>query len=100
VPKPSRNFNHFPAIVSRPQCFFNVCRHFGEKKLDEPIGFRETAESIPSRNGVARWYFFIQKTTILQGLGMENVGTFNGHLEYFIVIWYIILSFGIFIIIW
>jgi hypothetical protein len=43
--------------------------------------------------------FFIQKTTILRGLGMENVGTLNGHLEYFIVIWYILFQLVYFIII-
>jgi hypothetical protein len=33
---------------------------------------------------------------ILDGLGMENVAIFYGHLEYFTTVWYIIWHFGIF----
>jgi hypothetical protein len=32
----------------------------------------------------------------LKGLAMENVGTFYGHLLYFVTIWYISWSFAIF----
>jgi ferric iron reductase protein FhuF len=45
---------------------------------------------------VARWYIFIPKIPILEVLGMENVGAFNGHLENFTVIWNILRSFVIF----
>jgi hypothetical protein len=31
----------------------------------------------------------------LEGLGMENVGIFNGHLVYFTVIWYNVWQFGV-----
>jgi hypothetical protein len=31
---------------------------------------------------------------ILEGLGMEYIGTFCGHLEYITIIWYIIRLFG------
>jgi hypothetical protein len=44
-----------------------------------------------SATSVARWHNFIPKITIF---GMENVGTFNGQLVYFTVIWYIWLTFG------
>jgi hypothetical protein len=37
---------------------------------------------------------------ILEGLGMENAGIFYGHLEYFTVIWYILLPFGNVVVIW
>jgi hypothetical protein len=33
---------------------------------------------------------------ISEGLGMENVGIFFGHLEYFTAIWYILWQFGIY----
>jgi hypothetical protein len=46
---------------------------------------------------VASWYIFKPKIpiwVILEGLAMEDVGTFYGHLVYFVVIWYILLPFG------
>jgi hypothetical protein len=48
---------------------------------------------------VARWYILNQKShfgKILEGLGMEGVGKFYGHLVYFMAIWYILWPFGIF----
>jgi hypothetical protein len=41
-------------------------------------------------------YIFIPKIPwgyALEGLGMEDIGLFYGHLEYFVVIWYILWSF-------
>jgi hypothetical protein len=38
--------------------------------------------------------------SILEGLGMENVGIFYGHLEYITVIWYTLCPFGILVTIW
>jgi hypothetical protein len=32
---------------------------------------------------------------ILEGLEMENVGIFYGHLEYVLAIWYILWTFGL-----
>jgi hypothetical protein len=46
---------------------------------------------------VARWYNFKPKSqfwSFLEGLGMEKVGIFYGHLEYFMAILYILLPFG------
>jgi hypothetical protein len=37
----------------------------------------------------------ILKIPIFEGVGMENFGSCNGHLEYFMVNWYIVWSFGI-----
>jgi hypothetical protein len=41
-------------------------------------------------NRVARWFVFEPKIRIwvnLEGIAMENLGIFNGHLVYFLVIW-------------
>jgi hypothetical protein len=37
---------------------------------------------------------------ILEGLVIENVGTFCGHLKYFTTIQYVLWPFGIFVVIW
>jgi hypothetical protein len=37
---------------------------------------------------------------VLEGLGMENVGTFYAHLEYIMAIWYISGPFGNLVVIW
>jgi hypothetical protein len=60
--------------------------------------FQVIAFQIDSR--VARWYIFKPKITILEGLALEDVGIFYGHLVYFttirhiwvyfIVIWYVL----------
>jgi hypothetical protein len=50
------------------------------------------------RTGLPDGLFSYQKTQfgyILEGLGMETVGIFYEHLEYFSAIWYIFLQFGI-----
>jgi hypothetical protein len=53
---------------------------------------------------VARWYIFKPKLQIWlvleEGLVMEDVGLFYGHLVYFTAIWYILLTFGLFSAIW
>jgi hypothetical protein len=70
---------------------------------------------------VARWYLYFQTQNsnlgkILEGLRLENVGIFHGHLEYITAIWYtylmaiwnklrrismyILWSFGNFVLIW
>jgi hypothetical protein len=36
----------------------------------------------------------------LKGFGKENVGIFYAHLEYITAIWYILWSFGYFVVIW
>jgi uncharacterized membrane protein YiaA len=43
--------------------------------------------------GLPDGIFLYQKSQfgyILEGLGMKSVGIFNGHLEYLMVIWYIL----------
>jgi hypothetical protein len=32
---------------------------------------------------------------VLEGLGMDDVGVFSGHLEYFMIIWYSLWPFGV-----
>jgi hypothetical protein len=53
---------------------------------------------------VARWHIFWNQKSqfgqILEGLAMEDVGVFYGHVVYFMCIWYILVSFGIFMVIW
>jgi hypothetical protein len=47
---------------------------------------------------VARWFIFIPKIQIwvyLEGPGMETVGIFYDHSEYFMAIWYILWPFVI-----
>jgi hypothetical protein len=39
-----------------------------------------------AKNRVARWFVFLPKIPILEGLGMENVGKFYDHMEYFTAI--------------
>jgi hypothetical protein len=39
---------------------------------------------------VARWFVFKPKIPIFQGLRLENVDIFYGHLEYFKNIWHIL----------
>jgi hypothetical protein len=36
-----------------------------------------------SKSRATRWYIYKKLGYILEGLGMENVDIFNGHLEYF-----------------
>jgi hypothetical protein len=36
----------------------------------------------------------------MEGLGMEDVGIFDGHWKYFTVIWYIFVDIGIFFLVW
>jgi hypothetical protein len=46
--------------------------------------------------GAARWPTFKQNShfgLILEGLEMENVGTFYGYLDYFTILWYILWPF-------
>jgi hypothetical protein len=48
---------------------------------------------------VARWHIFKPKISIweiLEGLAMEDVATFYGHLVYFTAIWYSLWPFDIF----
>jgi hypothetical protein len=52
---------------------------------------------------VARWFVFKPKSHFgktFQGLGLENVDIFYGHLEYSMTIRYILCSFGTFFPVW
>jgi hypothetical protein len=52
---------------------------------------------------VARWFIFkpnILIWVILEGLRLENVEIFSGQLEHFMIIWYILCSFGTFLRFW
>jgi hypothetical protein len=63
--------------------------------------FQVIAFQIDSR--VARWYIFKPKITILEGLALEDVGIFYGHLVYFTAIrhiWVYLSSFGMFYPFW
>jgi hypothetical protein len=58
---------------------------------------------VKAQQGCQMVFFSNQKSQlgkILEGLGMENAGIFYGHLEYFTVIWYILLPFGNVVVIW
>jgi hypothetical protein len=58
--------------------------------------FNQTA--VISKTGLPDGFFSNQKSQIranLEGLGMENVIIFYGHLEYFTAIWYYLCTFGI-----
>jgi hypothetical protein len=52
---------------------------------------------LPGR--VAKWYISKPKipfwVNLSEGLAMEDVGIFYGHLVYFMAIWYILWPFGI-----
>jgi hypothetical protein len=48
-------------------------------------------------------FFFKPKITIwviLEGLAMQDAGTFYDHFVYFTTIWYILWPFGYFMVIW
>jgi hypothetical protein len=54
---------------------------------------------------VARWYTYFRTQNpnlgkFLEGLGMEKVGIFFGHLEYIAAIWCILCPFGNLVAIW
>jgi hypothetical protein len=83
------SFLHFHCIPPRGQ------RHCVTRWLRPPNNWLQW---VPAR--VARWFMFNTKNpnlgTILEGLGLEYVGIFYGHLVWFVAVWYSLWPFGIF----
>jgi hypothetical protein len=59
------------------------------------FGFSKASFKLLSNSGLPDGLFLNQKSHNLEGLGIENIGIFYDHLEYFMAIWYNLWLFGI-----